>query len=119
MLAAWKHWLPLNLTEVLGFVTGAWCVWLAAAENIWNWPIGIANSVSFGFLFLHARLYADMTLQVIYIVLGVLGWYWWLHGGRYRAETPCCTRPFQNCSLSFRRCCGLYFCDDLVSAPRP
>lgn len=88
LLAAWKHWLPLNLTEVSGFVTGAWCVWLAAEENIWNWPIGIANSVFFGALFFHACLYADMALQGVYIVLGVLGWYWWLRGGRHRAELP-------------------------------
>lgn len=81
---AYFKFLPLGLTEVLGFVTGALCVWLVVKENIWNWPIGIANSVFFLILFLEARLYADMGLQVIYIILGFLGWYWWLKGGKNR-----------------------------------
>ncbi len=78
--------LPLGLTEVLGFVSGAWCVWLVVKENIWNWPIGIANNIFFIFLFVDARLYGDMVLQVIYIGLGGLGWYWWLHGGSARGR---------------------------------
>jgi nicotinamide mononucleotide transporter len=72
---------PLGLTEVLGFVTGAWCVWLLVEENIWNWPIGIANNAFYVVVFLRARLFADMSLQVVYIVLSILGWYLWLHGG--------------------------------------
>lgn len=73
--------LPLSPVEVFGFVTGAVCVWLTVKENIWSWPIGLANNVFFILLFLDARLYADMGLQVVYIVLGILGWYWWLRGG--------------------------------------
>lgn len=76
--------LPLNLTEVLGFITGAICVWLTVKQNIWNWPIGIASNLFFIVLFFEAKLYADMTLQVVYIVLGGLGWYWWLRGGANR-----------------------------------
>lgn len=73
--------LPYSLTEALGFITGAICVWLTVKQNIWNWPIGIANNVFYIVLFFEAALYADMSLQIVYIVLGALGWYWWLHGG--------------------------------------
>lgn len=93
VLAAWRHWLPLDLIETLGVVSGAWCVWLTARENIWNWPIGIVNSLLFGVLFFHTRLYADMGLQIVYVVLGFLGWYWWLHGGRGRTELPITRTP--------------------------
>jgi nicotinamide mononucleotide transporter len=82
------HRLPLDITEVLGFVTGAWCVWLTVKENVWNWPIGIANDAFFLVLFLRASLFADAGLQVVYIVLGVLGWYWWLRGGAGKTELP-------------------------------
>jgi nicotinamide mononucleotide transporter len=78
--------LPLNLTEVFGFVTGGVCVWLTVRQQIWSWPVGLANNVFFIALFFNARLFADMTLQFIYIVLGVLGWYWWLRGGERRSR---------------------------------
>ncbi|WP_026927945.1 nicotinamide riboside transporter PnuC [Granulicoccus phenolivorans] len=71
----------LTWTELAGFVTGAACVWLVVRRNIWNFPLGIANNIVFWFLFLGAGLYADAWLQVVYLVLGVLGWYWWLRGG--------------------------------------
>ena len=31
--------------EVLGFVTGGVCVYLVAVQNVWNWPVGIANNL--------------------------------------------------------------------------
>jgi nicotinamide mononucleotide transporter len=70
--------------ELLGFVTGAVCVWLTVRVHIWNFPIGIANNVFFLVLFWSARLYSDASLQIVYLVLGVLGWWEWLHGGEKR-----------------------------------
>jgi len=81
VLLSATHRAPLSLTEVLGFVTGGWCVWLLVEENVWNWPIGIANNAFYVVVFWRARLFADMSLQVVYIVLSVIGWYLWLHGG--------------------------------------
>lgn len=71
----------MSWTEALGFITGAICVWLAVRRNIWTFPVGIANNVFFFVLFLEAGLYADAWLQVLYLVLGAVGWYWWLFGG--------------------------------------
>ncbi len=84
--ASWLEIVPFSLTEALGFVTGAACVWLTVKQNIWNWPLGLANNVFFIVLFLGAGLYGDMSLQLVYIVLGILGWYWWLHGGENRSQ---------------------------------
>ena len=82
------EWWPYSLTETLGFVTGAACVYLVVRQNIWNFPLGIANNVFFLILFVEARLYGDAGLQVVYILLGIQGWYWWLHGGAYRTALP-------------------------------
>src|SRR3954451_2641083 len=72
--------------ELLGFVTGVACVWLAALRRISNWAIRIANSIFFGLLFLDARLFADAALQVVYVVLGFFGWWAWLRLGPHRTE---------------------------------
>jgi len=77
--------IPSSVTEALGFVSGAVCVLFVVEENIWNFPIGIANNIFFIILFLTARLYGDMTLQFVYIALGIMGWYQWLHGGANRS----------------------------------
>lgn len=86
IIASLKHIVYLDITEVLGFITGAAAVWLTAKENVWNWPIGIANAAFFTILFWNAKLFADMGLQIVYIILGFLGWYWWLKGGENKTE---------------------------------
>lgn len=72
--------------EAFGFITGAIAVWLSAKENVWNWPIGLLNVSAYAYVFGRERLYADAGLQLVYFVLGILGWYWWLHGGAHRRE---------------------------------
>lgn len=80
--------MSLSPIEVIGFVTGVGCVWLAARENIWNWPVAIVNAISFIVVFFGAKLYADCGLQLVYVAISVYGWWSWLHGGRNRSELP-------------------------------
>ncbi|MFO0555622.1 MAG: nicotinamide riboside transporter PnuC [Polyangiaceae bacterium] len=68
---------PVTWAEILGDVTGAACVWLVAKQNVWNWPLGLANNVFWALLFFRAKLYADASLQVIFFVLGCYGWWRW------------------------------------------
>jgi nicotinamide mononucleotide transporter len=70
--------LPASVTEVLGFLTGGLTVWLVVKGHIWTWPVGIANNVFFALLFWDARLYGDMGLQGLYVVLNVAGLLLWL-----------------------------------------
>lgn len=83
----------MSWVELLGFVTGASCVWLAARQNVWTFPVGIANNVAFAALFVPAGLYADAGLQVVYLVLGGLGWWWWSRGGAEGSELSPNTTP--------------------------
>lgn len=78
----------LKPTEVLGFVTGAAGVYLTVKSHIWNFPIGLANNLFFGVLFFENRLYNDMSLQVIFFVLGVWGWWQWARGQENEQQLP-------------------------------
>ncbi|MFI1017300.1 nicotinamide riboside transporter PnuC [Streptomyces sp. NPDC020965] len=72
---------PVSWTEVLGFGSGALCVWLVTRQHLANWPVGIANNLFFVLLFTQAGLYADAGLQIVFIALAAYGWWTWTHGG--------------------------------------
>jgi nicotinamide mononucleotide transporter len=78
--------LTQNWQELAGFLTGALCVWLLIRQNIWNWPVGIANNIFYIVIFFNSGLYADMSVQFVYIAVAIYGWWNWLHGGVDRAE---------------------------------
>jgi nicotinamide mononucleotide transporter len=78
----------MSWTEIAGFGTGAVSVWLYVRQNVWAWPVGIANSVCWLVLFWASRLYLDAGLQLVYIGLSVAGWYWWLRGGERPGRLP-------------------------------
>lgn len=71
---------PVSWVEVIGFVTGAACVWGVARQKIWNWPVGILNNIAFVILFLGAGLYAETLLQLIFAAIAVYGWIKWSRG---------------------------------------
>jgi nicotinamide mononucleotide transporter len=86
-VSLWLHWLGrATWLEVFSFVSGALCVWLTVKENVWNFPISLANVVAFAFVFFEARLFADAGLQVVYFILTAIGWYMWLFGGEGHTE---------------------------------
>ena len=74
----------MSTIEIVAAVLGAIGVWLSVRQNILSWPIGIAGVALYVIVFFRARLYAEMGLQVVYIVISFYGWYEWLYGGRGR-----------------------------------
>ena len=80
--------MPMSVGDILGFATGLVCVWLTARANIWNFPVGIANSLILGLVFLQQRLFADASLQIVFIAFSIAGWWQWVHGRHARESSP-------------------------------
>ena len=79
-------WISNNYIEVFGAVTGIIYVFLEIRQTIWLWPVGIITSAVYIWVFFTGKLYADMSLQFYYLVISIVGWYWWVEGGGQRAE---------------------------------
>ena len=68
--------------EIAANVTTAAAIFLAGRNNIHTWWIGIIGCALFGALFYQSNLYADVVLQVFFIVSSAVGWHQWLKGAR-------------------------------------
>lgn len=66
------------IIEVFGVLTGFLCVWLAARNNIWNFPVTIVSVFLYMVIFYQSQLYADMGLQLYFLGMAVYGWYYWI-----------------------------------------
>lgn len=70
---------PISYVELIGTLFGLISVYLATKANILTWPTGIVNVVFLFILFFQVQLYADMFLQVYFLVVTLYGWYQWKH----------------------------------------
>lgn len=75
-----------SLTEAVAVILGIIAVYLSTRQNIWTYPLGIISVFIYIFIFHEVKLYADMGLQVFFIILQVYGWYEWLHGGENKSR---------------------------------
>jgi len=66
-----------GLLEWSGVFTGILCVWLAAKNNIWNWPIACISVIIYAVFFFQGKLYSDSGLQVYFLIMNIYGWYYW------------------------------------------
>lgn len=75
------EWAVSNKTELGGTIFGLVYVWLSVRQSLFTWPAGIVTSFLYIWVFLDARLYAEMGLQFYYLVMSVYGWWSWNHIG--------------------------------------
>ena len=75
-----SDWIADNIIEIFGAVTGILYVFLEIRQTIWLWPVGIITSAVYIWVFFTSKLYADMSLQVYYLIISIMGWYWWVNG---------------------------------------
>ncbi|CTP84808.1 nicotinamide riboside transporter PnuC [Xanthomonas graminis] len=70
---------PLELLAVLVNLLG---VWLTARRVRWCWPVNVVAVLLYAWLFYQWKLYSDMLLQGVYVVLQGYGWWRWSQGRR-------------------------------------
>jgi nicotinamide mononucleotide transporter len=66
--------------EIAANVFNAASIFLAARNSFHTWWVGIVGCVLFGLVFFNAQLYADVTLQLFFVVTSIMGWINWVHG---------------------------------------
>ncbi len=75
-------WLSGNYIELLGAILGIAYIFFSIRQNILTWPVGLLTSILYVWVFLVSKLYADMALQMYYVVISIYGWYEWLCGNK-------------------------------------
>jgi nicotinamide mononucleotide transporter len=70
----------VNPQEIAANVFVALAIFLAGRNSIHTWWTGIIGCGFFAWVFYDARLYADVTLQVFFILTSVYGWWRWRRG---------------------------------------
>jgi nicotinamide mononucleotide transporter len=78
------HAFGMGTLEWIAVAFGIVSVYLGIRQNIWTWPAAIVSVSLYAYVFLDAKLYADMGLQVFYIAISLYGWWSWLYGGENR-----------------------------------
>lgn len=71
---------PVTGLEIVAFALSVWMVVCNIRVNPLAWPLAIAASALYGWLFLHSRLYGEAGLQLVFIGAAFWGWWQWRRG---------------------------------------
>lgn len=74
------------MIEAIGTILGVLNVFLLTRRSMWNWPVGIAMTFLYTYIFFDAKLYSDTILQVFFTIVQLYGWYAWQRGVRDEGE---------------------------------
>ncbi|MDO9040476.1 MAG: nicotinamide riboside transporter PnuC [Bacteroidota bacterium] len=81
-------WLSGNYIELLGAILGIAYIFFSIRQNILTWPVGLLTSALYVSVFFSTKLYADMGLQMYYVVISIYGWYEWIWGNSASSLEP-------------------------------
>ena len=78
LFTAWG--VPVSQLECWAFVLSLLMVGFNLKVNAWGWPLAIVSSVLYGLLFARSKLYGEASLQILFVLMSVWGWWQWLAG---------------------------------------
>ena len=81
-------WLSGNYIELLGAILGIAYIFFSIRQSILTWPVGLLTSILYVWVFFVSKLYADMGLQMYYVLVSIYGWYEWLRGNKSNHSEP-------------------------------
>nr|WP_250890179.1 nicotinamide riboside transporter PnuC [Sphingobium nicotianae] len=74
--------------EIIAVILGLANILLIVRRSLWNYPLGIAMVSLYFLIFLEAKLYSDMLLQLFFLALNVYGWLNWNNARTQDAGVP-------------------------------
>lgn len=98
MIEIFTEWLSGNKIELLGAILGLLYIFLSIRQSILTWPTGLLTSLLYTYVFFETGFYADMGLQVYYVVISIYGWYYWLKGAKNKSNIDHNDLPVRNIS---------------------
>lgn len=78
LLTLWGS--PVTGLEAVAALLGLVMVVCNVRVNPLAWPLAMASSALYGWLFWHSRLYGEAGLQAVFIAAAAWGWWQWLRG---------------------------------------
>jgi nicotinamide mononucleotide transporter len=72
----------MSPVEIAGFVLGLAMVVCNIQERHWGWPLAIASSLLYFFVFKDSLLYGEAGLQLVFVAISLWGWWQWLRTNR-------------------------------------
>lgn len=83
----------MSALEIFANAMTVVCIFLAGRNNVHTWWTGIVSCIAFGVLFFQANLYADVTLQVFFVITSIIGWMQWTTSKDKNDQLPMTTLP--------------------------
>ena len=87
--------LHTSYIEIVAVFFGLLSVWYARNEKVLLYPTGIINVCLYIYICIIAKLYADMGINVFYLIMSIYGWYYWT-----RKDEQQHVVPITKCSLT-------------------
>ena len=84
--------------EIIGTIVGLMYLWLEYRASIYLWIAGIIMPAIYIFIYYGTGLYADMGINVYYLIAAIYGWAMWRYGGKCtnQSELPITHMPWGN-----------------------
>jgi nicotinamide mononucleotide transporter len=73
-----QDWFFSNYIELFGVLSGLIYIYFEIKASIYLWPVGIITAAFYIAVFFQAKFYADMGLQVYYLLIFIYGFYVWI-----------------------------------------
>lgn len=73
-------WVIRNWVEITGAILGMAYIFFSVKQQLVTWLLGLLTSALYIYVFFVSKFYADMALQVYYVVISLYGWILWARG---------------------------------------
>ena len=87
--------------EIIAFTLSLICVALNAYGHILTWPLMIASSAAYAWVFQDAKLFGDAWLQGVFILLAIYAWKTWSQSSQVAQTEDAQTSSFKRMPKSW------------------